>query len=249
MWSALALSPLQAQQVVEFTSEPPGALVVVDHLVRGNTPLTLDDLQPGEHLIRISGGSEYRPYTQKVVIEENHSESCHVVLTPITATSLKEGIALIGSGQTEEAEQAFGRALRESPIQPEAYWWLARIAFQRNDDVQAKRMLKSYAQYFPQQPRVHLMLGDIHQRAGDLASAYTSYKLALLTTESLKHALDEPVKVTWEAIKEAGEPTEAQAQMRLAYLYEMKGRVPQALDWIERAVNITFADRALRLVR
>lgn len=243
----LLLSPLAAQeQVVEVTSEPPGALVVVDHLVKGRTPLTITKIAPGSHNFRVSHGPEYRPYLEQLIVRENHSEKCHIILSPITETSLKQGVKLYREGKLETAEESLQRALRETPPQPEAYWWLGRMAYERQDDDKALGYFKEYAQYFPEEPRVHLMLGDLHKRGGRVAAAYTSFKLALLNSLEMEHALDDVPPVTWEAIKQAGEPIAPIEQMRLAYLYEMKGRIPDALKWVEKAVNELYSKGVLR---
>lgn len=246
----LLMTPIAAQeQVVELTSDPPGALVVVDHLVRGNTPLTLTDLEPGKHYFRVSAGSGFRPYLQEIEIRPNHTESCHVVLSPITETSLKEGIRLFQEGRVAGAEEALQRALRESPKQPEAYWWLGRLAYDREEDDKAVEYLREYAQYFPKDYRVHLLLGELHKRSGRLSAAYTSFKLALLNSQDMATALQDLPPATWESIKSAGEPVAPIEQMRLAYLYEMKGRIPQALMWMERAVNEIYSNRMTRPIQ
>jgi tetratricopeptide (TPR) repeat protein len=243
----LLFGPLAAQeQVVEVTSDPPGALVVVDHLVRGKTPLTITELQPGQHHFRVSFGPGYHPFLQDLEIKPSHSESCHVVLSPVTETSLNEGVRLLKEGKVAEAEVALHRALRELPKQPEAFWWLGRLAYERQQDEQAVRHLRQYAQYFPTESRVHLLLGELHKRGGRPNASYTSYKLALLNSVEMGHALEDVPPATWEAIRAAGEPVAPIEQMRLAYLYEMKGRIPEALQWMERAVNELYSDRKLR---
>ena len=246
----LLIAPLAAQeQVMEFTSDPPGALVVVDHLVRGNTPLTVTKLEPGMHHFRVSAGSEYRPYQQEIEIRPNHTESCHVILSPITETSLKEGVRLLQEGRSVEAEAALERALRETPKQPEAYWWLGRLAYERGQDEKAVDLLREYAQVFPKDHRVHLLLGELHKRSGRLSAAYTSYKLALLNSQDMANALQDLPPATWESIRSAGEPVAPVEQMRLAYLYEMKGRIPEALAWVERAVNEIYSNRMTRPIQ
>ena len=43
---------------IEIATNPPGAQVTVNGAPKGRTPLTLADIQPGEHLVAISNGSE-----------------------------------------------------------------------------------------------------------------------------------------------------------------------------------------------
>ena len=246
----MLLAPLSAQeQVVEVTSDPPGALVVVDHLVKGKTPVTLTELEPGRHHFRVSYGPEYHPYREEIEIQANHSESCHVVLAPSTQTSLKQGLVFMERGDSVAAEEAFLRAVTESPRQPEALWWLGRLAYERHEDSQAMEHFREYAQFYPKEPKVHLMLGELHKRAGRLSPAYTSYKLALLNSVEMSHALNEVPSATWKAIEQFGEPVAPIEQLRLAYLYEMKGRIPEALEWVERAVNELYSDRSVQPIR
>jgi serine/threonine-protein kinase len=55
----LATSPAApAVGTLEVASDPPGAQVSVDGAPKGRTPLTIGNLEPGEHLIAISNGSE-----------------------------------------------------------------------------------------------------------------------------------------------------------------------------------------------
>ena len=55
MMAVAAAAPAAAQQRsvrVDVASHPEGAAVIVDGVMRGNAPLTLFDLEPGEHHIR-----------------------------------------------------------------------------------------------------------------------------------------------------------------------------------------------------
>jgi tetratricopeptide (TPR) repeat protein len=166
-----------------------------------------------------------------------------VILAPVTETSLKEGIRLLSEGKTDVAEEAFQRAAREKPVQPEAYWWLGKIATERNEKEKAIGLYRQYAQYYPKNPRVHLLLGELHRRSGDIQAAFISFKLALLYTDRYKNALDSVNSATWEDIKNAGKPETPGEQLRLAHLFELKGRIPEAFEWAERAVSTAYPDR------
>ena len=123
------------------------------------------------------------------------------------------------------------------------------MAYDRAEDEKAVEYFREYAQYFPKDYRVHLVLGELHKRSGRQSAAYTSYKLALLNSRDMASALDDLPPATWESIKNAGEPVAPIEQMRLAYLYEMKGRIPQALMWMERAVNEIYSNRMTRPIQ
>ena len=229
---------------LEVTSDPPGAMVVVDHLIRGRTPLTLPDLNAGKHFLRVSHGEDFHPFGEELQLKSGQGEVCHVILSPRSATSLKQGLQLLKDGKTAQAELALNRALLDEPSQPEAYWWLGQMAMTRNEDHRALELLRNYAQFFPDKPELHLALGTLHRRLGNPSAALTSYKLALLQSQELRDALGDIDSATWEAIKEAGKPTLPREQLRLAYMYELKGRIPEALQWAEQAVFAAFPEHA-----
>lgn len=253
---ALALTALllaaQAQakeQKIEVTSDPPGALVVVDHLVRGKTPLVLSELEPGKHHLRVSHGSEFRPYQMELQVKEGQSEQCHVLLNPRPQTSLKHGLRLFKEGRFDLAEEHLLRALEGTPRQPQAYYWLGLIERDRGQERKALEFFRQYAQYYPGEPQVHLELAQLHRRSGNLAGALTSYKLALLESGHFDGILESVGSATWEKIKAAGEPSLPAEQLQLAYLYEQKGRIPQALHWIQAAADGTFPKQRKMPVR
>lgn len=229
---------------LEITSDPPGALVVVDHLIRGRTPLTLPELKAGKLFLRVSHGEDFHPFGEELQLGAGQGEICHVILSPRSETSLKQGLQLLQDGKTAQAELALQRALLDEPSQPEAYWWLGQLAMKRNEDAQALELLRKYAQFFPEKPELHLSLGHLHRRLGNPSAALTSYKLALLQSQDLRDALGDINSATWEAIKAAGTPTLPREQLRLAYMYELKGRIPEALEWAEQAVFGAFPEQA-----
>jgi hypothetical protein len=56
--AASPVKPTVSTGRLEIASDPPGAQVSVNGASRGRTPLTLADIQPGEHVVAISNGSE-----------------------------------------------------------------------------------------------------------------------------------------------------------------------------------------------
>lgn len=83
---ALAASMLSAQETrvikTDFTSQPEGASVIVDDVVRGVTPLTLYDLKPGRHHVRyeLSG---YERVDDFLFLREGNMLQKNAVLTPV----------------------------------------------------------------------------------------------------------------------------------------------------------------------
>jgi hypothetical protein len=56
--AAAPAPPAVATRRIEVASQPSGAQVSVDGTAKGRTPLALANIQPGEHLVAISNGSE-----------------------------------------------------------------------------------------------------------------------------------------------------------------------------------------------
>ncbi len=233
---SLSLTQSSVAQSLEITSEPSNCLVAIDHKIVGRTPLKLEKLSPGPHKVRVANGESFHPFTETIEVEGSAALKRHAVLKPLTSTYLQRGIAALGEGRIADGERALREAVEGDPTQPNAHWWLARLDAERGDIDQALMHARSYAKVFPKSHEVHLLLGDLHMRKGSLAEAVTSYKLALLNSKELRGALDGVPQVTWEAIKEFGQPEGVKDQMRLAYLYELKGMIPEALGWLSQAV-------------
>ena len=98
---------------LQVRTEPAGALVTIDALPRGNSPVTVSNLDPGEHTVVLS--SDAGTVTQSVTIEAGVTASLNVPIVArevspqsgwISVTSpvdvqLFEGGRLLGSSQTD----------------------------------------------------------------------------------------------------------------------------------------------------
>jgi hypothetical protein len=98
---------------LQVRTEPAGALVTIDALPRGNSPITISNLDPGEHAVVLS--SDAGSVTQSVTIEAGVTASLNVPIAPrevspqsgwISVSSpvdvqLFEGGRLLGSSQTD----------------------------------------------------------------------------------------------------------------------------------------------------
>lgn len=235
----MAVSQPLLGQTLEVTSEPSDCIVAIDHKIVGRTPFTLEKFESGKHVLRVAKDEEFHPFTVTVELDQASELKKHVVLEPLTSTHLQRGIAALRQGRIESGERSLEASIAGSPTQPDAHWWLARLKAERGDLGEALRHARLYARVRPTS-EVHLLLGDLHRREGRLAEAVTSYKLALLASPQLEGRLEGLRGATWETIKAFGEPTEAGEQMRLAYLYELKGMIPEALDWLKQAVSSHF---------
>lgn len=250
----LLVLPVAAQGAqpssLEITSDPPGAMVVLDRTILGHTPLKIYPLRPGTHHLRVSAGENYRPY-----IEEEYeavagkAARLDLQLEPSTALLLEQGRAAVQRQQLKAALPLLQRATEGLPRQPEALWWLGQIYLIWGQLDDSLLVLRDYANFAPYRPDLYLCLGLVHELQGRPADAVTAYKLALLKTESLKSSLDGlSTNPTWEEIKEL-EPTDAREHLRKGQLLSLKGQMEPALAEMKEAVRLTFGDWRPQLPR
>ena len=72
---------------LDVTSQPPGAAVRVDHKEKGVTPLSLIDLEPGQHLIQVTQAN-FRDGFDSVALETGVSRTVDFKLEPETGILL-----------------------------------------------------------------------------------------------------------------------------------------------------------------
>lgn len=235
-----ATVPVAAQSestVLDLYSTPPGALVALDHRVLGRTPIRLSPIVPGEHELRLSAGADYKPFLVTVHVEPGVVQRLDVELEPLPPLLLRQGIEAAEAGRDAEALPL----LRKATAQPEAWWWIGVVEMRARRDGPALEAFRRYASFHPDQPQVYLRLGALHERAGDARQAVTAYKLALLRSDGLRGALrGVPARPTWAEIAAAGTPATPEGQLRLAWMYEQKGRMDEALRWLRAAVGQVF---------
>jgi hypothetical protein len=73
-------TPVQPTGGLAIASSPTNAAVYVDDLPRGNTPLTVTDLVPGDHVVRISSDG-YLDYTTTTTVTSGQTAPLAVTLT------------------------------------------------------------------------------------------------------------------------------------------------------------------------
>lgn len=64
-----------------IASQPPGALVLMDRNLIGQTPLTRENVPAGEHVIEIQK-DKFEPLTEKIVVRSGEQENVSVILRP-----------------------------------------------------------------------------------------------------------------------------------------------------------------------
>jgi tetratricopeptide (TPR) repeat protein len=93
-FSYLYLKPKYGGLVIKTT--PPGAVIVLDGLQRGTSPITLGDLKSGGHSVKaVKDG--YEEYVQEAEVVPYSTENLHLVLKPLVAKLTNEQLAEIES--------------------------------------------------------------------------------------------------------------------------------------------------------
>ena len=111
-----AAAPVASVGRLEVASNPPGAQVMLDGSAKGRTPLTLNDVHPGEHTVAISNGSE--TVNRKVSVAPGNTASVFASLgTPNSAAgwvAFKTTVAL----QIFEGKRLVGTTAAERLMLP-----------------------------------------------------------------------------------------------------------------------------------
>ncbi len=241
-----AAGPALAQgesAALDIYSEPSEATVALGHQLLGRTPLRIAPLPAGDYELRVAAGDDYVPYIVVVRVQPGMVQRLDIQLEPSTTLLLSQGIQAAEGQRDDEAMALLARATQGRPTQPEAWGWLGWVQMRQGRNDEAVASFRASARCFPDRPDAYLQLGILHERAGRLAQAVTSYKLALLRTDRLRGALTPPPTASWASIRRAGSPSSAEAQLRLAWMYEQKGRLGDALHWLRAAARQVFSQR------
>lgn len=227
--------PFDELTSILVTSEPSDAKVYLDHKYKGETPLTVYGLWPGEHLVRIVAEPDYLIFQNVIDTRGRQPAQLHAVLIPTTMTYFKRGLAFFRTGDLTGAKEAFEMALQPKPKKiADALFYLGVIAKKEGDLVLGVELLRQHAFYRPDAFRTHLLLGELHEELGRINKAATSYKLAALLVPGLNISLDQFKIATWDRIqflekRLKKDPYNSFLELNLAYYYEQKGRLHEAL--------------------
>lgn len=86
-----------AHGTLKVTSEPAGATVYVDSLSRGKTPLVLDDIITGSHVVTIKKSDNY-PEHAELYVEEGKTYEINKTLQPVPVGALSGLFAINSKG-------------------------------------------------------------------------------------------------------------------------------------------------------
>lgn len=162
------------------------------------------------------------------------------------------GLSLIRSGQSVSAIPELEAALKMNPGQPQAAAALVGLYLRTGQAKKAAELVEGLVRKYPANAEYFNLLGVVRRQAGDPAGARTAFEQALkldgkLVAPKLHLARIEIADKAYEAaairlgaiIKTDDRNPEALYEM--AILSERRGQLPEALRWLEKAVDVAAA--------
>ncbi len=234
---------------LSVTSEPTGATVVVDRIIQGVTPINIK-MDKGKHLIRLAINQNWHPFIEEREINED--TTMNVVLVPVTHYSYQEGKLAYNQGKWKAAKVNFMKSISPSrgKIIPESYFYLGLLARRDGDYADMEKNLKEFINYNPTSgdfsdvyPKInearlnygvqvsYFLLGEYYRDSYKWSEAATEYKLSI---PEYKSYLDSKVAPSYENINKyraitRKNPKDYKSLVQLGYLYEMKGKLFEAM--------------------
>jgi tetratricopeptide (TPR) repeat protein len=214
-----------AEPVVTIEAKPSEALIFVDRRLRGSGTVQLKDLTPGNYLLRVSGGEDWETHQQRLKVD-SQPINLTIQLKPGAAKWLRLGHQALLYGDWAEAVHSFKQAAPSRPVA--AAWWEGVSHWRAGQHSAALQSFRAYAQFMPQVPQLHWILGQINEQLAQPGSAFTAYKTAALTQPELSRALDKLPKPTEQAIAQLRARSAPADRLRLAQLLMLKGKMSEA---------------------
>lgn len=233
----LATLPAWAQpSTVRIEARPAEALIFVDRQIRGKGMAEITDLQPGQHLLRVSAGEDWETDVRTLQVQPGQPLNLTIDLKPGGAKLLRQGRQALEAGDYATAISSFRRAAAARPVA--AAWWEGVAQHYKGGNQSAAiASFRRYAQYQPNVPQLHWLLGQLHEGQGQHGQAFTAYKAAALAQPKLASALQNLPKPTEAAIAKLQTSTSAVDQLRLGQLLMLKGRMKDANAAAKRALG------------
>lgn len=245
---------------LSVTSEPVGATVVVDRIIQGVTPINIK-MDKGKHLIRLAINQNWHPFIEEREINED--TAMNVVLVPVTHYSYQEGKLAYNAGKWQAAKVHFMKSISpdRGKIMPEAYFYLGLLARRDADYADMEKNLKEFINYNPTSgdfsdvyPKInearlnygvqvsYYLLGEYYQENNKWSEAATAFKLSI---PEYKTFLDPKITPSYQNINKyraitRKNPNDCKSLVQLGYLYEMKGKLFEAMLSYRDAAKALF---------
>jgi hypothetical protein len=227
---------------LKVTSSPDQAQVFADHRLIGNTPITLEKLNPGKHHLRIVSPPDYAPCIEEIELGADKIWNYEVKLEFSTQAYFRKGKEAFENGDLEAATQYFLPAAQYLPVIPEAIYYLGAIQYQGNNLDKALDLFRAYAFYQPNVIQNRLFMGRIYERQRRFNEAVTNYKYAVLLMPECMSALESPPAFTTESLynlqnQVKNSPSKMDLRLQLAYIYEQRGSIKEALSQLKYIIK------------
>lgn len=219
---------------VQIQVQPADALIFVDREMRGQGNTTLTDLLPGQHLLRVSAGEDWETETQPLNVSASSPTTVRIVLKPGGAKLLRQGRQMLEQGDTAGAVSSFRKAAAARPVA--AAWWEGIAEWRAGNTRAAIAAFRRYAQYQPNVPQLHYLLGTLQEKAHQPGAAFTAYKTAALLQPELARSLEKLPKPTEAEIAKLRNSKSPYNLMRLGQLLMLKGKMAEANTAVKLAL-------------
>ncbi len=233
---------------LKISSVPTSATVAIDHVIRGNTPLEVE-VTKGEHLLRISIDANWKPYIKEINVKEDMEIS--VKLTPASQFLYKKAKKLFYEGDYPKAKRLFEKSLKSTgKIVPEAYFYMGIIDYKSGNWNSMEKNLKKYIELNPPEGEFVMNIPDIYEEAINYAYFVSYYLLGEYYKKSYRWGesatafklaiphrsrfIDKNIEATYYNIRKLRkklkkDPQNYSLAIQLAYLFELKGNLFQAM--------------------
>lgn len=239
--------PPPQKVILKIVSEPAGATVVIDRVIRGRTPVSVE-VEKGLRLVRVSLDENWSPYIQEINLEGDFE--LNVELKPINEFSYKKGKEAFEKGDYPLARRCMNDAVSGGKVIADAYFYLALLDRIRSDNDGMIKNLKEYVGLNPpsgdfvgtwgnidENPYNYAVLtsqyfmGEYYRETYNWAAAATAFKLSIPRRERFIDANLEPSYANIRKLRATvtKTPGDFKTQIQLAYLYELKGMLFQSM--------------------
>lgn len=213
-----------------ITTLPVSVMVYVDRQLAGDSPVTLENLAPGKHLIRAVKAPDYGPYIEEINLTPDKKWELAINVAMSTKANLKAGQEAYEKGDFKSASDYLLKAAGYLPMQTEALLYLGSVYQDAGELNNAISMYQAYAYFEPNSLDMRMRMGDIYSLQRNWGKALTSYKLGVLSLSQFQGVNDKLPAASDGTISRyqslvAAHPGNLNYRILLGCLYEKKGRM------------------------
>lgn|GEM_PF-4008275 len=224
------------------STNPVSVMVYVDRRLIGDSPVTVENLAPGRHLVRAVQAPNYGPYIEEIELTADKKWELTINIEPSTEAQLRAGKEAYEKGDLKTASEDLLKAASYLPMQSEALLYLGYVYQDSGDLNDALSMYQAYAAFVPDSLAMRIRMGEIYSLQRNWSKALTSYKLGVLAlsefqgvTDKLPSASDFNVRNYQSLV--AAHPNNLNYRLILACLYEKKGKMKEGSSELKTLIK------------